>query len=70
MNLWFFDLFGFIGLVYFWIGGDVFWLELDIGKIKFFLLDSVIKIDYIIYFNLNNFWDLVIDLYNEWVNYC
>lgn len=51
--------------MYFWIGGDVFWLELDIGKIKFFLLDSVIKIDYIIYFNLNNFWDLVIDLYNE-----
>lgn len=69
MSLWPLNSFGFIGLVYSWIGGDVFWSESDTGKIKLLSLDSATKTDYTIYSNLNNPRDLAIDPHNEWVNY-
>nr|XP_034302441.1 low-density lipoprotein receptor-related protein 4 isoform X2 [Crassostrea gigas] len=59
------------GLVYSWIGGDVFWSESDTGKIKLLSLDSATKTDYTIYSNLNNPRDLAIDPHNEklfWIN--
>lgn len=69
-NLWPLNAYGYIGLVFSWIGGDVFWSESDTGKIKLLSLDSATKTDYTIYSNLNNPRDLAIDPHNEWVIHC
>nr|XP_022324488.1 low-density lipoprotein receptor-related protein 4-like isoform X3 [Crassostrea virginica] len=53
------------GLVYSWIGNDIFWSESDTGKIKVMSLNSATKTDKTIFMGLSNPRDLAIEPHND-----
>ncbi|XP_062572013.1 low-density lipoprotein receptor-related protein 6-like isoform X2 [Saccostrea cucullata] len=60
------------GLVYSWIGDDIFWSESDTGKIKVMSLNSDTKTDYTIFTRLSSPRDLAIDPHNNklyWISF-